>query len=372
MKTFAWIVVILCCCTSVAFADEWQGLSLQARENVQLQTREMSALGIPEAQAQTMLTLMVRNRFAEKNMVRARQVVMDAARAGLPTEPVMSKAMEGMAKQVREQQIIAAMETVRNRYAYAEQMARSLSTEKKNVEAMRNAIADSLAAGMQTANLEAVRTQLQTQTQTRQQTRNRAEDDALAVQTMQTVRTMARLGINSPEIADILNQAIRNTYTHREMEQLRLRIATNSPQESPGKIASRYAGSISKSDGPVQAGGTGSDSGDSGNFGSGGSGSGNGGSDSSGSGNGGSGNGGSGGSGSGGSGSGSGGSGGSGSGGSGSGSGGSVGSGSGGSGSGSGGSGGSGSGSGGSGGSGSGNGGSGGSGSGNGGSGGSR
>ena len=83
-------------------------------------------------------------------MVRARQVVMDAARAGLPTEPVMSKAMEGMAKQAEEQQIIAAMEIVRNRYAYAEQMARSLATEKKSVEAMGRAIADSLAAGMQT------------------------------------------------------------------------------------------------------------------------------------------------------------------------------------------------------------------------------
>ena len=272
MKKFACIAVALCCWTSVtfAFADEWQGLSLQARENVQVQTREMSALGIPEAQAQIMLTLMVRNNFAEQNMVRARQVVMDAARAGLPTEPVMSKAMEGMAKQAGEQQIIAAMETVRNRYAYAEQMARSLATEKKSVEAIRSAIADSLAAGMQTTNLEAVRTQLQARTQTRQQARDRAEDEALAVQTMQTIRTMARLGVDSSEVADLLNQALRNAYTHREMEQLRQQIATRSSQESPQEITSRHADSIGRSDGEGQAGGTGSGSSGSGGSSSGG------------------------------------------------------------------------------------------------------
>ena len=347
MKKLVCIAVALCCWTSVTFAlaDEWQGLSLQAREKVQVQTGEMSALGIPEAQAQTMLTLMVRNNFAEQNMVRARQVVMDAARAGLPTEPVMSKAMEGMAKQVGEQQIIAAMEAVRNRYAYAGQMARSLATEKKSVEAMRSAIADSLAAGMQTRSLEAVRTQLQARAQTRQQAGNRAEDEALAVQTMQTARTMARLGVDSSEVADILNQALGNAYSHREMEQLRQQLASRSSRESPQQITSRHGDSIGNSDGAGQADGTGSGSNGSGGSGSGSSGSGGNGSGGSGSGGSGSGSSGSGGSGSGGSGSGGSGSGGSGSGGSGSGGSGSGGSGSGGSGSGGSGSGGSGSGS---------------------------
>ena len=76
-------------------------------------------------------------------------------------------------------------------------------------------------------------TQLQTRAQTRQQARNRAEDDELAVQTMQTARTMARLGVDSSEVADILNQALRNAYTHREMEQLRQQIAIRSTRNRP-------------------------------------------------------------------------------------------------------------------------------------------
>ncbi len=107
MRKTILIITILFCFTSLAFAGESEGLSQQAMESVEQQTREMSALGIPEAQAQKMLTQMVQNRFQKQNRIRAQEVVMAAAKAGLPTEPVMSKAMEGMAKQAKEQQVIA-------------------------------------------------------------------------------------------------------------------------------------------------------------------------------------------------------------------------------------------------------------------------
>ncbi len=336
MKKISLIFLVLCCLTSLVFADEPEGLSQQARESVEQQTREMSALGIPDAQAQKMLTQMIQNRFEKQNIVRAQQVVMNTAKADLPTEPVMSKAIEGMAKHAKEQQVIAAMETVRSRYAHANRLAKSLSDDKKSIDTMTKTIADSLAAGMKTEDMEAVVAQLQVQTQSRQQTRNKAEDNELAIQTMQTTRTMARLGVHSSDVSDTLCQALQNRYTHQEMKQMRHQIAKQSHQASARQTASRHAGSIGKGGniGNSGSGGSGSGPGGSGS-GPGGSGSGSGGSGSgpggSGSGSGGSG------SGSGGSGSGSGGSG-SGSGGSGSGSGGS-GSGSGGSGSGSGGSG---------------------------------
>jgi hypothetical protein len=116
------IMSIVFCLHRWPIADDSEGLSQQAMESVAQQTREMSALGIPQAQAQKMLTQMVQNRFQKQNRIRAQEVVMAAAKAGLPTEPVMSKAMEGMAKQAKEQQVIAAMETVRSRYAYANQI----------------------------------------------------------------------------------------------------------------------------------------------------------------------------------------------------------------------------------------------------------
>ena len=224
MKKIVCMMVVLCCWASTAFGEEWEGLTLQAREYVELQTRTMSGLGIAEEPARQMLTLMIQNRFEKRNMVQAQQLVIAAAKAGLPTGPVMSKAMEGMAKQVPEPQIIAAMERVQQRHEYANRLAKSLVTEKKNVDAASLAVADSLAAGMQQKDIETVKAQLQTRTQTRTETRTQtrtrtkqAEDEALAVQTMLAVRSMARLGVDSPEVADIVSQALSDEYTSSDM-----------------------------------------------------------------------------------------------------------------------------------------------------------
>ncbi|BBO68307.1 hypothetical protein DSCA_22370 [Desulfosarcina alkanivorans] len=261
MKRTWLIVFIAWSFTATAIAAESEGLSQQAMESVQQQTREMSALGVPQAQAQEMLTQMVKNQFQKQNRIRAQQVVAATAKAGLPTEPVMSKAMEGMAKQAGEQQILAAMETVRSRYAHAKRVARSLSDDDESVDTMTRAIADSMAAGMKARDMEPVMAWLQTRT--RQQTQNKAETDALAVQTMQTVRTMARLGVPSSDVSDTLCQALQNQYTSQEMKQLRHQIASRASQASPQQTASRHAGAIGKG-GSDSNGGSGSGAGGSG------------------------------------------------------------------------------------------------------------
>jgi hypothetical protein len=71
MKTTWLILFIVVFFTATAIAGESEGLSQQAMESVQQQTREMSALGISEAQAQKMLTQMVQNRFQKQNRIRA-------------------------------------------------------------------------------------------------------------------------------------------------------------------------------------------------------------------------------------------------------------------------------------------------------------
>ena len=248
MKTARLFLIMLCWCAATAYADEPVSLSQQAMEAVQQQTREMSALGISEVQ----------NQFQKQNRIRAQEVVMSAAKAGLPTEPVMSKAMEGMAKQVREQQVIQAMETVRSRYANAHQMAKALSENEESVDALTRSIADSMAAGMRSEDMQAVAAQIQTRQQTR--TRNQTENDQLAIQTMQTVCTMARLGVHSADVSDTLCRTLQNQYTDREMKQLRQRMAQNSQLATPQQIASRHAGAIGKGGHDGAAGGNGSGS----------------------------------------------------------------------------------------------------------------
>ena len=259
----------------LSYASDDTDLPAQVRDQIETQTREMSAVGVPAGAARNLLTAMHQNRFRAENIARAQQVVMNCAREGLPTEPVMSKAMEGMAKQVKAQSVVSAMEAVRSRQAFSFQMARTLSRDPKTVDSLARTIADSLAAGMKSRDMDQIMAQLQAQT--RQQTRDQAEE--LAMQTMQTTRTMARLRVQSSDVSDTLCQALQNRYTHQEMKQLRHQIAKQSHQASAQQTASRHAGSIGKGGniGNSGSGGSGSGSGGSGS-GSGGSGSGSGGS----------------------------------------------------------------------------------------------
>jgi len=305
MKKICLVVWMLGLFATTVLADGTFPLSQQAMQSVQQQSREMSAVGIPEAQAQKMLTRMVENRFQEQNRLRAQQIVMSAAKMGLPTEPVMSKAMEGMAKQVKEQQVIRAMETVSSRYSYANRLAKTLSDDKASIDTLTHSIADSMAAGMKSRDMDVMINQLQTQSRQQTATRNRTEMDRLAIQTVQTIRTMARMGYDSSKVTSAVGQALRNQYTHQEMKQLRTSIAKQSHQDLVRLVATQHAGSIGIGSNDGSAGGSGAGGGSgsgSGSGGSGGGGSGGGGSGGGGSGGGGSGGGGSGGGGSGGSG----------------------------------------------------------------------
>ncbi len=276
-----------------SYAEEPPPLSIQAQERVRQLTREMNTQGIPEAQAQRMFTLMHQQRYQERNIIRAQQTIQNAAQEDLPTEPLMSKAMEGMAKQVPEEQVIAAMERVRERYRYSYRQARSLSADRKTMEPVAEAIADSLAAGMTDREMDMIMSQLQVRT--RQQTRNQADD--LSLQTMQTVRSMVRLGAKSTDVSDTVSQALQNRYTARNMEQLRHRFADEAQQAGPSQAAHQNAQSFGRANdsGGKGSGGNGSGGSDSGGSDSGGNGSGgssSGGSDSGSSGSGGGGNGG--------------------------------------------------------------------------------
>ena len=78
MKHLIAVLVVLFVCVSPAWADDLQGLSVQEREQVQREVREMSAVGVPEAQARAMFAAMVSNRYSAQSREQARQTVMSA------------------------------------------------------------------------------------------------------------------------------------------------------------------------------------------------------------------------------------------------------------------------------------------------------
>jgi len=269
------IVAIIMFFSSVCFAAENIALSTSAQAQIEAQAREMSAVGVPAEPARNMLTAMHQHQFSTQNIVRAQHEVMNCAKAELPTEPVMNKASEGMAKKASEQQIIAAMQTVHSRYARANRMAKTVSNDNHTVDTLTHSIADSLAAGMKAKDMEAI--MLKLENRNKAQVKNKSEEDKLATQTMQTTRTMARLGIHSSEVSDTVCQALQNNYSNQEMKQLQHQMVNKAHQVSPHQIALQHANAIGKGGNPGGSNGGGEGPGGSGG-GSGGSGGGSGGS----------------------------------------------------------------------------------------------
>ena len=246
-KQFKFICVIVSMVVlfaSIGLAEESIALSASVRAEIEAQAKEMSAVGVPAEPARHMLTAMHQHQFTHENIVQAQHEVMNSAKAELPTEPVMNKAMEGMAKNANQQQVIAAMQTVRSRYAQARQMANKIAQDDQTVDALTHAIADSMAAGMKAGDMDAIALQLETRNRSR--VRNKSAEDQLAVQTMQTTRTMARLGTLSKEVADTMCQALQNDYTHRQMQELRHQMVNQLHQMPPQKIARQHAQAIGK------------------------------------------------------------------------------------------------------------------------------
>ncbi len=280
MKTLTAILMMFLLGASGAFADEVDvGLSEQASVQLRTNTREMIRLGIPKDEAIEMVQLMERNHFRNEAMVRAQNVIMQAKREGLPEAPVISKAREGMAKQVRDQAVVQAMEQVRSRYSFAYEQAEKISLDRQQRSRLGDSIAQGLTAGMTEKDIEAVREQLQVRT--RQMTRNRAEE--LSLETCNTVRSMARLGVRSGLVEEVVREALQNNFQAREMKTLRHSFMNQSRKADPDKLAQSYSHGIRsgmKADslGSAGKGGVGSGSAGAGTGGSGGSAGGSGGS----------------------------------------------------------------------------------------------
>jgi hypothetical protein len=261
------IVASIMLLAPICNASENIPLSMSAQAQIEAQTQEMSDVGVPAEPARNMLAAMHQHQFSHENIIQAQHEVMNCAKTGLPTEPVMNKALEGMAKKASEQQILAAMQTVHGRYAHANRMAKAMSNTKHTVDTLTHAIADSLAAGMKSKDMEAI--MLQMKTKNNAQRKNKSEEEQLATQTMLTTRTMARLGIHSSDVSATLCQALQSNYSHQEMEQLRHQMATKAHQASPQQIAHQHANAIGKGGNPGGSNGAGEGSGGSGPGGSG-------------------------------------------------------------------------------------------------------
>ena len=241
MKRILPIILVVFLCVLPAWGDEVDdGLPDKAIEQVRTRTRAMISVGIDGDEAVEMTRMMIQNRFQHRNTLRAQQIVIDAIENGLPAEPVMNKAFEGMAKNVPEDRVVQAMEKTRDRYSYAYSHANQFTQNRGKTNDIGNALAQGVAAGMAKGDVD--RTMEVLRQRTRQMTRSRTEE--LAKESCLALRTMARRGVSSEIAADVVTMALQQKYTAQEMQQIHNMFMTRSMNVDPNKLAQHYANAI--------------------------------------------------------------------------------------------------------------------------------
>jgi len=243
MATMLWVCPV--------WADEIddalpENTSLQIRNN----TRQMVQAGISKDDAIQLTRSMLQHRFQERYTIQAQNTLMETIQSGLPVDPVMNKAFEGMAKNKPDETIVQAMKTMQLRHAHANRIAQELTTDEETQNRLGMSIAQGMGAGLRNEDIEPVMAQLQTRT--RLMSQNKA--DELCLQTFLTTRTMARLGVDPGKVSDVVSQALQNQFTAREMQQLGSNFNSRSHGMSPNQLANQFSQKIGQGEKPGDSG----------------------------------------------------------------------------------------------------------------------
>lgn len=203
---------------AVSFADILdEELPADTPLQVKEKARQVIRLGIENKGVVKMTQTMLQNRFSNQEMLDAYEILGEAKKNGLPEGPIMNKLHEGIAKHVRSRNIIMAMEKVQERYKTAGDLAQSMSRDREQSRNLTRDIAESMTAGMNGNDVSKIGEMLKART--RDQSGNGTAE--LAEQTFKTVKTMARIGIESESAANIIQDALQQGYNPDRMIKLK-------------------------------------------------------------------------------------------------------------------------------------------------------
>lgn len=240
MKRILLIILVIFFIPLPLFGDEVdEELPGETPARIKESARQVISLGVENKGVIKMTQTMLENNFRERQVLAAHEMLMKAKRANLPEKPIMDKLHEGVAKQVRAENIIQAMETVRSRYQTASRYASRYAEDGERARIMTREMAESMTAGMAEGDIERIMEMLQK----RGLKRDEAAD--LATETFKTARTMALTGVASGNIADVVDNAFQKGYGAGEMKKLGnaflIQARTSS---SPSDLATSYSNEI--------------------------------------------------------------------------------------------------------------------------------
>ena len=250
-KDSAWLsagaaVLFVMLLASAAFGDVIDdSLSPDAPQAVKASARQAIRSGLDQDGVVKLTRAMLQNKFDAQQIQVAHTLMIEAKNSGMPVQPLMNKAFEGMAKGVDPLLIVGAMETVQSRNFSAYRNAAKLSGNQSQIANLGRALSAALAAGFSKEDADRL-TQMNRQ---RAQTMPPDEAYSLALECFKTARDVSRLGVSSQAVTNMLAGALSKGFNHQDMRAMRYAFMHQARQSEPQKLAHRFAESIQEGKG---------------------------------------------------------------------------------------------------------------------------
>ena len=239
MNKYIMTFLILQACISVAVtviaAD---GTALQAQE----QTQTVSQAQVDPDETPALLQAMQQYRFTQSHVLHVQNMVQEAQKQGIPTDPLIDKVYEGMAKKINEEKIIQAANRVQHRYENAYRNAAELTENQEEINTLGTVIAEAQTAGLGDQDRDRIMTQLQK----RIRKMDKIQAYALSESTFLAVRNMSRHGAGSAAASEVVVNALQHSFQAREMKQLQESFTTQARFGHSEEVARSFSYQISR------------------------------------------------------------------------------------------------------------------------------
>jgi len=240
------LALILVLSATAALADAIDdGLPANSPAAVKASARQAIQNGLNTQSVVKVTRAMLQNKFDERQVQLAHTLMIEAKNSGMPVQPLMNKAFEGMAKSVPPPLIVGAMQTVQSRNAFAFQRAARLTRDKSRTENLGRALAAALAAGLSEPDADKITKMVQQ----RAGSMNSDRAYSLAMESFQTARDVSRLGVSSQAVTNMVTGALSKGFNHDDMRAMRSSFMMQAQHTEPQNLARGYASAIQEGKG---------------------------------------------------------------------------------------------------------------------------
>ena len=214
-------------------------------EAVKASARQAIQNGLEQENVVKLTLAMLQNKFNEQQIQLAHAMMIEAQNSGMPVQPLMNKAFEGMAKNVSPPLIVGAMKTVQSRNTFAYQHAARFSKNKSHRANLGRALSAALAAGFSKEDADKVTKMLQ------QRAESMKSDQvySLALECFKTSRDVSRLGVSSPNVTNMVVGALNKGFNHQDMHAMRNAFMTEARGSQPQELARSYSAAMQEGKG---------------------------------------------------------------------------------------------------------------------------